>query len=397
MTRSSILMTASASRAKPRRLKVLHVISGDLWAGAEVQVCTLLRTLRAETRDVEVIAALMNDGELASRLRQCGIAVSVLDENRLNALSIFLGLRQLMRECRPDVVHTHRTKENILGALANATTFNVPCLRTVHGASERVSGGLRGLLETSITRLDLWCGRTIQQRVLAVSADLAQKLARHFPSENVVVIENGVDAAALRAALHPVEFRQKDPDRVHVGIVGRLVPVKRVDLFLETAVLLRRLHPTIQWSFHVFGDGPLRRVLEERGREDLGCGITFHGHRSDVVACMAALDVLMLCSDHEGMPMAALESLAVGTRIVAHAVGGLVDVLRHSESGVLVDSHAAAGYAQAVRRLLESTSGQTALPARFTAAFNAARTYELYRELVSRGRARARLKPPDGC
>lgn len=77
------------SRNAPR-LKSLHVVSGDLWAGAEVQLFTLL-TQFAKGAQVEPHAALLNDGELARRLRAQGIAVTIFDEARLNGLQILLG------------------------------------------------------------------------------------------------------------------------------------------------------------------------------------------------------------------------------------------------------------------------------------------------------------------
>src|SRR5277367_5793662 len=115
-------------------VRVLHIISGDLWAGAEAQAFTQLSALHEA--NVTVAAALLNEGELAARLRARGVPVTVLDESRLSGTGILLALRRLMREWRPDIVHTHRTKENILGSLANRLAGNVPSVRTVHGASE---------------------------------------------------------------------------------------------------------------------------------------------------------------------------------------------------------------------------------------------------------------------
>jgi glycosyltransferase involved in cell wall biosynthesis len=222
--------------AAARPLKVLHVISGDLWAGAEVQAATLLAALRS---DVSVAAALMNDGVLAAQLRSLNIPVNIFDESRLNGAQILLALRQLMLTWQPDVVHTHRTKENILGSLANRLAGNVPCVRTVHGASEDTSSGWRRQVKSGIAAADRWCGSHLQQRIVAVSPELATKLARRFAARQIVTIENGIDIATVRARVHPVEFRDSAPRALHVGISGRLVPVKRVDLFLECAALVR--------------------------------------------------------------------------------------------------------------------------------------------------------------
>src|SRR5690625_7480575 len=82
----------------------------------------------------------MNLGRLQQQLQNAGIAVTVLDESRLNSLAILRKLRQLMREFQPHIIHTHRQKEHILGALANLLSVRVVCVRTSHRSEERRVG-----------------------------------------------------------------------------------------------------------------------------------------------------------------------------------------------------------------------------------------------------------------
>ena len=113
----------------------MHVASGDLWAGAEVQLYTLAKTLHSQT-DAIVSVVLFNHGTLEHKLRVAGIHVVVIDESALNGIQILLRLVRNIREQRPDVIHTHRIKENILGSIAAILCCNIPSLRTVHGAPE---------------------------------------------------------------------------------------------------------------------------------------------------------------------------------------------------------------------------------------------------------------------
>uniref|UniRef100_UPI00257E0BBD hypothetical protein n=1 Tax=Reinekea sp. TaxID=1970455 RepID=UPI00257E0BBD len=83
------------------RLRVLHILSGDLWAGAEAQAHTLLKNLRPLC---DVSAILLNEGELAKRLRADDIDVTILDEARLSSRKIFTSLRVHIRQLKPDVV-----------------------------------------------------------------------------------------------------------------------------------------------------------------------------------------------------------------------------------------------------------------------------------------------------
>lgn len=337
----------------------------------------------------------MNDGELARRLRANGIPVSIFDERQLGPVEILASLRRLMLSWQPDIVHTHRIKENVLGSLANRLAHNVPSLRTVHGASEHQFRGIAQLHKKAFQWLDRWCARHLQQRLIAVSNELAGKLAQHFPQQKIVVIENGVDAEAVLAQLQPVDFRTREPAAVHVGIAGRLVAVKRVDLFLQAAQLLLQSAQR-NWRFHIFGDGPLRATLSSQAEAlQISGATTFHGHREDIVACLGGLDILIMCSDHEGLPMTALEAVVVGTRIAAHAVGGLPDALRGCPGTFLVEAHNAQGYAAAAEALAgqssRSANARPHLDDRFSMQSNANSVLSQYLQLRQPG---ARVKLP---
>ena len=301
------------------RLRVLHILSGDLWAGAEAQAHTLLKNLRPLC---DVSAILLNEGELAKRLRADDIDVTILDEAKLSSRKIFTSLRVHIRQLKPDVVHTHRQKENILGALANATTVKAHCVRTVHGAPE-FSGNWQTRLQRSLER---WVGRHYQDLFIAVSHELRDHLAIDYPGLRISTVPNGVDVAALRAQIGPVDIRDVHPNKRHLGIIGRLVPIKRIDIFLKIAARLRQENNS-DFQFHIIGAGPCRPLLESQARAlNIVERVTFHGHREDIPSIIAALDAVLICSDHEGLPMVALETLALDTLLIAHNIGGLSEL-----------------------------------------------------------------------
>lgn len=371
-----------------RALRVLHIASGDLWAGAEVQAFTLISHL-TRLPNTEVTTVLMNEGALAQKLRSIGVPVHMLDERRMASPRLLAHLGSILRTWRPDVIHTHREKENILGSLANRLWRNVPSVRTIHGGRED-SGvtGWKGVRRRAVRALDRWCGRVLQQRVIAVTRELGLQAAREFPAEKIVVIENGVDSAAVRAEKGTAEFRTAEPE-THIGIVGRLVEVKRVDLFLEAAAALLRQLPQRAWRFHVFGEGPERTRLEKAARRlQISDRVMFHGHRQDIATCIAGLDVLVICSDHEGLPMVALEAAALAVPTVAHSVGGLVEVVPPE---FLVARHEADGYRDGILRALH-TDGQviaekyaSAILKQFSAQRNAERIHALYEQVTAEG------------
>ena len=370
-----------------RAIRVLHVSSGDLWAGAEVQAFTLMSHLM-RMPDTEVSAVLLNEGTLADRLGAAGVPVRVLDERKIAAPRILMQLRGILRGWKPDVIHTHRQKENILGALANRSGRNVPCVRTIHGASERAgAAGWADVRHRVVAGLDRWCGRTLQQRIIAVTRELGARLSQEFPANKIAVIENGVDAEEVRRSAGVAEFRAAEPEATHIGIAGRLVAVKRVDLFIAAAALLSHESPQRRWKFHIFGEGPMRAHLETLADQcRLRDQVIFHGHRSDIATCVGGLDVLVMCSDHEGMPMIALEAAVLGIPTVAHAVGGLIDVVPQE---FLVVRHDASGYRDGILRALRADGRALAkiraaeTVVKYSAARNAEKVRALYEELMA--------------
>lgn len=333
-------------------LHVVHIASGDLWAGAEVQLFTLAKTLQRDTATT-VSVVLLNHGRLENELVGVGIPVTVLDETELNGLQIFTRLVRVIKELKPDVVHTHRMKENILGSVAAWMAGRSPSIRTVHGAPEHAAPWSRPH-KRLVQELDQLCGRMLQQRIVAVSNPLAELLRRSFPSDHVAVIENGIDHVTLDGLRAQRAQRRDVPQQPwRVALVGRLVPVKRVDLFLEMARLFGARYPHPAATFHIFGDGPLRGELEQL-RDQLGLAdvVQFEGHCDDLPARLVDIDVLVMTSDHEGLPMVVLEAMALGVPVVAHAVGGIPELLDGGHCGALVTEHTPAGYCIAAQELL---------------------------------------------
>jgi len=363
----------------PAPLRILHVISGDLWAGAEAQAAALLARLVREP-SLQVHAALMNHGELERRLRSGDVAVTVLDETRLGPVEILRGLRHVVRDFDPHVVHTHRFKENILGGLAARLEGRRPSLRTVHGAPEFELPWWR-IDKRLLRHADEFVAKNWQQCSVAVSRDLMGLLRSSMPGLRVELIYNGLDRDAF-AALRSAATADGQAGRSCVSFVGRLVRVKRVDLFLDMASCMLRDDPS-GWHFQVVGDGPLRAELESRAASlGLSEHVEFLGFRPDAHELVAHSDVMVFTSDHEGTPMAALEALAMGVPVVARAVGGLVEMLDGVEACVLVDGDDPASLAAAVRQSLgDPARTAVALPRRYWVDTCADAYLTLYREL----------------
>lgn len=370
-----------------RPLHVVHVISGDLWAGAEVQLYNLACASERD-RDLRLSAVLFNEGLLAQRLRERDVQVRVLDESRMSAPALLRETVRCLKEWRADIVHTHRVKENVVGSIA-ARLAGARSLRTVHGHDEHPPGA-RQFRRRLARFVDRACARHVQDRIVAVSDDLRARLCARFPEAKISVVENGVDFARLRReADRRIALPGRD-GRLKIALAGRLVPVKRIDIFLSVAHTLAQRLPGV-FNFYLLGDGPLREQTRAHiQRLGLADEVFLLGFRDPVAPYLARMDMLFITSDHEGLPMNLLEALGLRVPVVAHAVGAVPRVLDHGRGGTLVYGQDPSAYAAVAERYVSAPAGFLAKAQqgwqsskRYSAAASKSAYLDLYRALVS--------------
>ena len=374
----------------PRRIAVCHVASGDRWAGAESQLAGLLTALQ-RIDDLKVSAIFLNEGRLAAEARQAGVEVCVLPESEWNFVEICSEACRFVRSKRIQILHSHRYKENLIAALV-AGRCHVPVhVSSSHGAPEPFAGR-RHYKQRAIQFLDRLVARYSTDLIVSVSEDLRRKLMRQMPFVKVVTVYNGIDERQVSSSLTMDEAKRRlgiPPEYGVVGTVGRLDPVKRLDIFLAAAREIVNCEPNTK--FVIAGEGgeeqTLRRLAHDLHLDDR---VLFLGHRDDVFDVLRAMDVLIFCSDHEGLPMALLEALFLGVPVVARPVGGIAEVIENGVSGVFVDSSDTGALAEACVNLLRDVdgrkqmaqSGTRLVSAKFTAENSAAEVACLYRSLI---------------
>lgn len=378
---------ATCPTDRGKRITVVHVASGDLWAGAEVQLYNLANELQKSSL-IQVHVVLLNYGTLERRLREKDISVVVFDESQLGSVTILFRLRGFLKRLKPHVVHTHRSKENVLGSLATVMANGPHCLRTVHGRPEsRIkSWQFRKL---AYLWADWLCGRYLQSKIVAVSHALAIDLSRSFGKKRTVTIENGIDVDSARSmSLMPVDI-PGTIESTKIALVGRLVPVKRADIFIKVAHLLSQKNADL--SFYLFGDGPLeqelRMMLENLGLQKR---VFLIGFKENIPAHLVHMDMLLITSDHEGLPMGLLEAMSLYVPVIAHAVGGIPKVLQDGECGTLIQRQDPEQYALAVKRYLcdkkpfsdKAEKAYQRVQQAYGAADNATCYLQLYAELL---------------
>jgi L-malate glycosyltransferase len=376
-------------------LRVCHFASGDLWAGAEVQIATLLGELK-RFPDLELSALLLNRGRLADELARRAIPVTVCDESRMGLARLLFAVIRYLKATRPHILHSHGYKEHTLGAVGGKLSNDPLTIQTYHGLQENLAGWA-GLKMRIYDRLNLAVGRATADGAVGVSSEITSFLQDRYPSADVRCIRNGIDLDRIAVTVERDAMRAQlgiAPDAFVVGSVGRLMPVKGFEYLVEAFAQLPRKQTSPEHRLVIVGDGPLRDALGRcAGRHGVLRDVTFLGARSDVYDLMNAFDVFVLPSLHEGVPMVLLEAMAIGVPIVATHVGGIPEILEHDNDALLVPAKDPKALAQAIQLL----AGSTALRAQLIRAararaegqraiqFSAGATRDMYRSLCDSG------------
>lgn len=329
-------------------MKVLHVSSGDVFGGAEQMLVDLTRA-QASRSGYAVSVIVFNEGRLASELRP-RTCVVVLEETKYGWMDLHRRALGEIRATQPDVVHTHRRKETVVGALA-AWRAGVKSIRTIHGAPEFALSWRRPQRAASIA-VEAIVGRVAQQRAVVVSRDMARQYRPGFLNTPLELIENGIDLIRTECACER-DRRAPEAGFFDVGLFARLVPKKRIDIAIVAAAKIHA-RSAGRLRLHIYGDGPLRGQLETIAK---GCqpGLlcAFRGATSDVIGQMRRMDAILLTSEAEGWPIAVLEAMAVETPVVATPVGGVVEMLADGRCGYLAESVSVQHVAEALQRCVD--------------------------------------------
>ena len=373
-------------------MRVCHVAMGDLWAGAEVQLLSLMRYL-ARLPGFECSVILFNEGRLAEELRKLPVSLTVISEQTFSPMGIAYRLAKALRKIRPDVIHTHKYKDSFIGTLV-ARSLGIPyVVRVVHGLPEPFMG-LRNAKMVAYTAADRLMTGWFVDRVVAVSSDIEKVLIGMYGSNRVSCIHNGIDLEAVRVTTSREAFRRKwhiPEDAVVIGTVGRLVPVKGHAILLDATRILQASIGNV--ALVLVGDGPLRKDLEANAKRlGLEKSVIFAGQQDQSYDFMNMMDVFVLPSLHEGIPMVVLEALALQRPVVATRVGGIPEVIEHGQTGFLAEPSDASSLARLLQRLVEDLpmavsigkAGRTRVEEKFTARTMAGKTAELYEQVLSK-------------
>jgi glycosyltransferase involved in cell wall biosynthesis len=347
----------------------------------------------------------VSEGSFEYLAEREGCAVEVVSHlgpeiRPLSDLRALVGLMGAMRRFRPHIVHTHTAKAGFLGRLA-AVLGPGPRPIIVHTYHGHVLEGYFGRTTTTIYRLLERRLAAVSDCLIGVSRATVDDLVRLgvAPPERFRMIPIGLDLERFRqpdleaAASLRLECGAQESEML-AAYVGRLVPIKRVDLVLRAVAGARRQAAPLRLV--VAGDGERRQGLE-RLADQLGLrdAVTFLGYVSDSSRVAAAADVAILASDNEGTPVALIEAAAAGRPAVATAAGGVPEVVVPG-AGLLAPRGDHVALADALVRFARDPSLRTKMGARarehvlrqFSIERLLSDIEDLYEELLAGSRSR---------
>ena len=375
-------------------IRVVHVITRTNIGGPAVIASSLL----ADERHPDVRQSLVrgtpgaDEGDyfegsplLARTTTVHGLGRSPKPLDDVRAL---VSLVALLRRERPDVVHTHMAKAGVLGRLA-AFVARVPVrIHTFHGHL------LHGYFGAIATRVVVATER-LMRLVTTHSVVVGSSVHRDLVGAGVVDARR---SSVINPGVEPFALADRDAARRALGLpegrgvvmyVGRLAQIKRPDRFLDLA---DDLAPRDGAIFALVGDGPLGD--ECRARVARTPNTVALGWQRDLGTLLAAADVVVLCSDNEGVPLLLIEAALAGRPVVTTDVGAVRDVVQDGVTGVVVPTGDRAALARAVGTLLSDPAERERLGSaardralrEMTASAAVDRHVDLYRSLVAKRR-----------
>ena len=344
---------------KPRLLIVLNRL---VIGGPAVNTLAVAHLLQDEF-DVLLVAGEPAHGEESAVYlldRYKGMNVRMIKNIKrsvlpLNDLKAFYEIKSVIKDFRPDIVHTHGSKPGVLARIA-AWQLNVPVIvHTYHG--HVFHSYFNSLLSALIIKSERWLAKH-SSFVIAINERLKQELEYQYriaPPSKVILNRLGIDALSfLENNEHKrIQFRNEfsiQPNQHAVGIIGRLVPVKNHKAFIELIASLL-LSSEVMLKFFIVGDGDEKQKLEALLRlkkitythagplYDANASVVFTSWRKDMDDVLAGLDVVVLTSLNEGTPVSIMEAMAAGKPVIASDVGGIAELFQNGQNGVVYQQY----------------------------------------------------------
>jgi L-malate glycosyltransferase len=335
----------------PEKIKVLHIIKSLGRGGAEMLLPETLKLHNQEQFEFHYIYFLPWKNQLEEPIREAGGIIQCMAAS--NNIAILLQASKIatyIKKHNINVVHAHLPWAGFVSRVVYKLT-GIPVVYSEHNKQERYHGITFFLNKLTFN----W-----QRQAIAVSADVAESIKKNIkPAIPVTTILNGVNTQRfIRDEQQGKSIREQyhiPNDAVVVGTIAVFRFQKRLVEWLEVAKAIATQNPEVY--FIIVGDGPLKQeIMEKRKALGLESTVIMAGLQEEVRPWLSAMDVYMMSSVFEGLPIALLEAMSMKCAIVSTDAGGIKEVITHITDGLLVPVEKWEGLTeQAVRLLADET------------------------------------------
>ncbi len=336
-------------------LRILQLISSTGFFGAENVVVQLSKELSQAGLKLHVGVFRNRQNphtEVADRAEELSLKAKVFPCNGRFDPRAMLQIRKFIKGKRIDLIHCHGYKANFYALMAASFT-RLPLITTCHNW---IGSGFKMKF---YERLDKIILRRFN-KIIAVSDEIKEEiLDSRIPKSKVSVINNGIDLSrfkGIRKTNIREEFKIAPRNKI-VGTIGRLTKEKGHIYLLQVAKEVSKKF--LDTTFLIVGDGILREKLMEQAKAmGLEDKVIFTGFRKDIPEILSLMDVFVLPSLIEGLPMVLLEAMAARKPIVATSVGEIPKILEQGKLGVLVKPKDVRALADAIISILRANNGK---------------------------------------
>lgn len=356
-------------------MRIVHIITRLIVGGAQENTILSCEGLHARGHDVTLIAGPTTgpEGSLVARAQSGGYAyIECPDLSRavrvVQDCRAMRRLRSMLRDLKPDIVHTHSSKAGILGRVAASHADVAGIVHTVHGMS--FNRTQPALLRAAYAAAERYCARSTVRIVCVADAMRDQMLAaRVGHARQFVTVRSGMETAAYDPALYDRAAIRRawgaDDASIVIGTVARLFRNKGYEQLIE--IMSRAVREAPALKFVWIGDGAQRSDYEdELERRGLRSRVTITGlvAPGEIPRLLSGIDVLAHASQWEGLPRAAVQSLLMEKPVVSFDIDGAPEVVVPDETGALAPLNDMDAFAAALVRLardpaLRSRLGRT--------------------------------------
>lgn len=313
-------------------VQVLHIIKSLGRGGAEVLLPESLNQHNRQRYHFHYIYFLPWKNQVVPEIVAAGGTVVCMPAR--NNVQIMLQVRKIVQYIRRhhiQLIHCHLPWAGIVGRIAGKLS-GVPVVYTEHNKWERYH---------RLTYLMNKWSFAAQQQVIAVSGEVANSIKTHYKRAKpaVQVVQNGIDTdkyASHHAGARDIR-RELDisPKATVIGIACVFRAQKRLTHWLGIAHALHQQHPDTR--FIIVGDGVLHNEVHQKARDlNMEGYLHFAGLQTEMRPWLQAMDIFMMSSEFEGLPIALLEAMSMGCMPACTAAGGIPEVIKDGENGILV-------------------------------------------------------------